>query len=134
MECNTTSRLSLRMEITNKTRTLLLLAMLFFTSAIAIAQSPKFEVEQQDAIDLLKTLARSLKSEPDKIAAGKIQGRIADQLWTFDEPFARETFRWAFEAVTQRIPDTLPKEKQSSYVARQASALKDVLRQFGTHD
>ena len=122
------------MRIATKTQVFLLLPLLFLTSGIAMAQTPKSDVEQQDAIELLKTLARSLKGEPDKIGAGKVQARIADQLWTFDEPFARETFRWAFEAVTQPIPDTVPKEKQSSYIARQASALKEVLKQFGTHD
>jgi hypothetical protein len=122
------------MEIAIKTRIFLLLAALFLTSGFAVAQGPKFDVAQQDAIDLLKTLARSLKSEPDKLAAAKVQARIADQLWTFDEPFARETFRWALEAVTQPVADTIPKEKQSSYIARQASALKEVLRQLGTHD
>ncbi len=122
------------MAIVIKTRILLLLLALFLPSGIALAQDPNVAVEQQDAIDLLKTLARSLKSEPDKIAAGRVQARIADQLWTFDEPFAREAFRWAFAAVTQPVDDTLPKEKQSSYIARQASALKDVLRRFGTHD
>jgi hypothetical protein len=91
-------------------------------------------VEHQDAIDLLKTTARNLKSEPDKLAAARLQARIADELWTFDEPFAREVFRWALEGITQPVPDNLPKDKQASYVNRQASALKETLRRFGIHD
>ena len=91
-------------------------------------------VDQQDAIDLLKTTARSLKSESDKIAAGKLQARIADTLWTFDEPFARETFRSAFESISQAVADDLPKEKQAGFIKRQATAVKEVLQRFGTHD
>lgn len=94
----------------------------------------ELSVDQQDALDLLKTLARSLKSEADKLAAATLQARIADELWAFDEPFAREIFRWAFEAVSQPVPAELPKEKQSSYVSRQAAALKEVLRRFGARD
>ena len=67
----------------------------------------------------LKTLARNLKSEPDKLAAGRLQARIADELWTFDEPFAREVFRSAFDTVSQAVADDLPKE-QAGYVNRQA--------------
>ena len=111
-------------------RIFLLLSVLLFTSGITMAQA----VEHQDAIDLLKTTARNLKSDPDKLGAGRLQARIADELWTFDEPFAREVFRWAFEAASQPVPDSLPKEKQPSYISRQASALKEILRRFGTHD
>ena len=49
-----------------------------------------FSPDQQDAIDLLRTLARSLKTESDKPAAAKLQARIADGLWQFDESFARD--------------------------------------------
>ena len=75
------------------------------------AQSPTLSVDQQDALDSLKTLARNPKSEPDKLAAGRLQARIADELWTFDEPFAREVFRSAFDTVSQPVADDLPKEK-----------------------
>ena len=122
------------MEIRIKTRIFLVLSVLFLMSGIGLAQSPRFDVERQDAFDLLKSLARSLKSEPDKFAAARLQARIADELWTFDESFAREAFRWAFEAVLQPIAENLPKEKRSDYVSRQASALKETLRRFGTHD
>lgn len=108
--------------------------MLLLTSGMAMAQSPELSVEQQDAVDLLKTLARNLKSEPDKIGAGKLQARIADQLWTFDEPFARQTFRWAFDGITQTVVNDLPKDKQASFIKRQAMAVKDVLNRLGVHD
>ncbi len=91
-------------------------------------------VDQQDAIDLLKTTARSLKSESDKIVAGRLQARIADTLWTFDEPFARETFRSAFDSISQAVADDLPKEKQAGFIKRQATAAKEVLQRFGAHD
>ena len=118
------------METRIKTRILLLLSVLLFSSCVAVAQA----VNQQDAIDLLKTTARSLKSETDKIAAGKLQARIADTLWTFDEPFARETFRSAFDSISQAIADDLPKEKQTGFIKRQAAAVKEVLQRFGTRD
>ena len=114
----------------NKTRIFLLLSVLLFSSSVAMSQA----VDQQDAINLLKTTARSLKSESDKIAAGKLQARIADTLWTFDEPFARETFRSAFESISQAVADDLPKEKQAGFIKRQATAVKEVLQRFGTHD
>lgn len=113
-----------------KTRILVLLSVLVFTSSVAMSQA----VDQQDAIDLLKTTARSLKSESDKITAGKLQARIADTLWTFDEPFARETFRSAFDSISQAVADDLPKEKQAAFLKRQAAAVKEVLQRFGTHD
>jgi len=96
--------------------------------------SSEFSVEQQDALDLLRTLAQSLRNESDKLAAGKLQARIADQLWRFDEPFAREAFRWAFEAVSQSIPGEIPDSKRPVYLVRQGSAVNEVLRLFGAHD
>ncbi|HEX3186433.1 MAG TPA: hypothetical protein VHQ94_16670 [Pyrinomonadaceae bacterium] len=122
------------METRTKTRIFLLLSVQFLAVCVAVAQSPNLDVNRQDALDLLKSLARSLKSEPDKLGAARLQARIADELWTFDEPFAREAFRWSFEAVLQPMPDNLPKEKRSEYVNRQASTLKEALRRFGTHD
>lgn len=113
-----------------KTRILLLLSVLVFTSSVAMAQA----VDQQDAIGLLKTTARSLKSESDKIVAGRLQARIADTLWTFDEPFARETFRSAFDSISHAVAEDLPKEKQAGFIKRQATAVKEVLHRFGTHD
>jgi hypothetical protein len=90
--------------------------------------------EHQDAIDLLRTLAQNLKTESDKLSAAKLQARIADELWSFDEPFARDTFRWAFEAATKPVPEELSESKQSAYIVRQAEALNDVLSKFGAHD
>jgi hypothetical protein len=104
----------------------------------SLATAPEFpavlSVDQQNALDLLKTLARDLKKEPDKLTAAKLQARIADELWLFDETFARESFRWSFEAAAQPFRDDLPKEKQPAYVTRQASAVKEVLKRFGAHD
>ena len=134
----------LAMNHTSRARVFLLLPALLIVSSIAMAQRAKpvapnapqneLSIEQQDALDLLKTTARNLKSETDKLAAGRLQARIADELWPFDEPFAREVFRWAFDAVSQLPPDDLAKEKQSNYISRQASAVKEALRRFGTHD
>lgn len=122
------------MKSTLRARVVLLLPAILFLSSVTIAQTPAFSVDQQNALDSLKTLARDLKSEPDKLAAGRLQARIADELWTLDEPFAREVFRSAFDTVSQPVADDLPKEKQASYVNRQALALKEVLRRFGAHD
>ena len=122
------------MKPTFSSRLLLLVLTAVLMSPLTRAQSTTRAIEQQDALNLLKTLARSLKSEPDKPAAGRLQARIADELWAFDEPFARETFRWAFDAVVQPVPDDLPKEKQPGYISRQASALRETLRRFGAHD
>lgn len=118
------------METQIRTRIFLLLSVLVITSSVVMAQA----VENQDAIDLLKTTARNLKSETDKLAAARLQARIADELWTFDEAFAREAFRWALAGVTEPVPENLPKDKQANYINRQASALKETLRRFGIHD
>ena len=91
-------------------------------------------VEQQDALDLLRTLAQNLKSEPDKLSAGRLQARIADELWTYDERFAKDVFRWAFDAVSQPMPEGLSETRLSDYVVRQASAVNEVLRRLGAHD
>lgn len=122
------------MNLSLRNRVFSLLAAILLASSVTIAQDVKSEVDQQDAVDLLKTLARDLKREPDKLAAGRLQARIAHELWAFDEPVAREVFRWAFDAVSQPAAGDLPQEKQSGYISRQASALKEVLRQFGAHD
>lgn len=122
------------MGVKIKTRVFLLSSVLLLTPCFAMAQDAKVDVNQQDAVDLLKSLARSLKSEQDKVGAGIIQARIANELWAFDEPFARETFRWAFDGISQSTAADLPKEKQATFIKRQATALKDVLRLFGLHD
>ena len=96
--------------------------------------SASVSTEQQDAIDLLRALAQNLKTESDKLSAAKLQARIADELWLFDESFARDSFRWAFEAASQPVPEALPETKQSAYIARQGQVLNDVLTKFGAHD
>src|SRR5215204_6208354 len=118
--------------------------LLFWTSAVKAQRAPApatkpdaslhLSVDQVDALDLLKGLARELKSETDKITAASLQARIADELWTYDEPFARENFRWAFDAASQPVPDSIPAAGRSAYVAKQAIAVKEVLRRFGVHD
>src|SRR5688500_219310 len=130
MECNITNNLFSPMGTQIKTRIVLLLSVLVFTPSVAMSQA----VDQQDAIDLLKTTARSLKSEPDKIVAGKLQARIADTLWTFDEPFARETFRSAFESISQAVADDLPKAKQAGFIKRQATAVKEGFQRISQHN
>ena len=115
-------------------QTLMLVLVVAGLPAAVRAQQTELSVDQQNAVDLLKTLARDLRKESDKLTAAKLQARIADELWLFDEPFARESFRWSFEAAAQPLPDDIPKEKQPAYVAKQASAVKEVLRRFGAHD
>jgi len=91
-------------------------------------------VNQQDALELLKTLARNLKSEPDKLAAAVLQAQIADVLWQFDEAFARDVFRWSFEAVSRPVSGELDESGRRAYTARQASSIRRVLTHIGTHD
>jgi hypothetical protein len=99
-----------------------------------LTDPPVRSIEQQDALDLLRTLAQNLKSEPDKLSAGRLQARIAGELWVHDELFARNVFRWAFDAVSQPMPDGLSETRRSDYVVRQASAVNEVLRRLGAHD
>src|SRR5215216_3389255 len=101
---------------------------------VKLTDPPLRSIEQQDALDLLRTLAQNLKSEPDKLSAGRLQARIAGELWVHDELFARDVFRWAFDAVLQPMPDGLSEIKRSDYVVRQASAVNEVLRRLGAHD
>src|SRR5688500_19082308 len=69
MEWNITTFLPVGTRI--KTRILPLLSVLLFTSCFVMGQSPKSDVEQQDALELIKATARTLKSETDKIAAAR---------------------------------------------------------------
>ena len=94
----------------------------------------RLSVNQQDALDLLKTLARNLKTEPDKLAAAVLQAQIAGVLWQFDEGFARDVFRWSFEAVSRPVPGELGESARAAYTARQASSIRQVLTRIGTHD
>jgi hypothetical protein len=113
-------------------------------SAAAAAQSKKTDfknadidrlsVNQQDALELLKTLARSLKSEPDKLTAATLQAQIADVLWRFDEAFASEVFCWSFDAASRPAADDLAESARSAYIARQATIIRQVLARLGTHD
>jgi hypothetical protein len=91
-------------------------------------------VNQQDALELLKTVARNLKSEPDKLAAATLQAQIADVLWQFDEAFARDVFRSSFETVSRPAPVELSEPDRAAYTARQASSIRQVLTRIGTHD
>lgn len=94
----------------------------------------KLSIEQQDALDLMKTQAQDIRSEPDKPAVSAVQARIADILWQFDEPFARELFVWAFEAALQPPPEAILKSKRPAYIARQAASIREVLHRLGRHD
>ncbi|HKG47602.1 MAG TPA: hypothetical protein VKB02_12785 [Pyrinomonadaceae bacterium] len=90
--------------------------------------------DQQDALDLLKTLAQQLKSEPDKLAAASLQARIADVLWQHDDSFAKEVFRWAFDAARKPLSEDVSKTARAAYLARQASSIREVLSRLGAHD
>ena len=67
--------------------------LLLFSSLTLAQKNPRLaevnplSVNQQDALELLKTLARSLKTEPDKLTAAVLQAQIADVLWSFDKGF-----------------------------------------------
>lgn len=122
----------------------LMIASFLLTSAVA-AQSKKgslknpaelsrLSLNQQDAFELLKTVARNLKSESDKLAAAMLQAQIADVLWQFDESFAREVFRWSFEAANRPAPGELGESARAAYTARQASSIRQVLTRIGRHD
>ena len=126
-------------------KSLLVLMMSLLVSSMAAAQLKKvsvknvaepnrLSVDQQDAFELLKTLATSLKSEPDKLTAATLQAQIADVLWQFDIAFAKEVFRWSFEAASRSVPDELNESARAAYLARQASSIRQVLTRIGTHD
>ena len=119
-----------------------LVASILFFSSLALAQQrdlagpsgPTVNVHRQDALDLMKTLAQDLKTQSDKPSAAALQARLADVLWKFDEGFAREVFRWAFEAARKLPPEELPKTDRATYAARQAAGIREVLTRLGTHD
>lgn len=90
--------------------------------------------DQQDALDLMKSLARELKSESDTLTAAALQARLADGLWQYDEYFAREVFGWAFDAARKLPSDNLPKTERATYATRQAASIRDVLTRLGAHD
>lgn len=94
----------------------------------------QLSINQQDALELLKTLIQELKNEPDKLTAATQQARIAEVLWRFDEPFAREAFRRAFETVSKPPAGELAQAERAAYIARQAASIREVLTRFGTHD
>jgi hypothetical protein len=94
----------------------------------------KISAEQQEALEMLRDLAWNLKREFDKLAAANLQARIADLLWKFDEPFARDVFRWSFDAARQPAPEDFSKANRSAYVARQAATIKDILSRLSVHD
>lgn len=121
----------------------LVLALLFISPAIAqrknaatktVPGSNPLSIHQQDALDLLKTLAQELKSEADKPAAASLQARIADVLWPYDDLFAKEAFRWALEAAKKPPSEDLTTAARTTYIARQANSLREVLSRLGSHD
>jgi len=122
----------------------LFVSVLFFSSfAVAQQKDPAGpsdptvngpSVYRQDALDLMRTLAQDLKTQSDKPSAAALQARLADVLWKFDEVFAREVFRWAFEAARKVPPEELSKTDRATYAARQASGIREVLSRLGTHD
>ncbi len=122
---------------------LLVLSLLFISPAIAqrknatnktVPGSNPLSLHQQDALDVLKTLAQELKSEADKPAVASLQARIADVLWQYDDLFAKEAFRWALEAAKKPPLEDLPKAARTTYIARQANSLREVLSRLGSHD
>lgn len=126
-------------------KVLSVLTMSLLVSSMAAAQVKKgrvkngadlnrLSVDQQDALELLKTLARNLKSEPDKLSAAILQAQIADVLWQFDLAFAKAAFRWSFEAASRPAPDELNESARAVYLTRQASSIREVLTHIGTHD
>ena len=122
-----------------------LVASVLLLSPLAVAQrkdSPvrngagvvQLSAHQQDALDLMKTLAQNLKSEPDKLTAATQQARIADVLWTFDELFAREALRWAFDAASKLPSQDMAQPERARYIVRQAASIKEILTRLGKHD
>ena len=118
-----------------------LVAFVACVSASAVAQQSKtrpqvrqLSVEQQDALDLMKSLTQDLKSEADNLPAAVLQAKLADVLWEFDDGFAREVFRWAFEAARKPPSEKLSKSEAVGYVARQAATSREVLTLTGKHD
>jgi hypothetical protein len=118
--------------------------MLVFATCAAAQQQPphsktrpqvrQLSVEQQDALDLMKSLAQDLKSESDNLPAAVLQAKLADVLWEFDDGFAREVFRWAFEAARKPPSEKLSKSEAVGYIARQAATIREVLTLTGKHD
>ena len=122
-----------------------LVAVVLLLSASAVAQQKnpagrnhpevrQLSVDQQDALELMKTLAQDLKSESDNLSAAVLQAKLADVLWEFDDRFAREAFRWAFEAARKSPSEKLSKAEGVGYVARQAATIREVLTLTGKHD
>ena len=125
-----------RILFTKSFPALIATALLFSMSALAQekdlssrrppAETP-LSVDQQDAVDLMKTLAQDLKTESDNLSAAVLQARLADGLWKVDEGFARAIFRWAFEAARKPASEKLSKAEIARYVVRQAAGIREVL-------
>lgn len=123
---------------------LFMLMITLIVSSTAAAQTKKgvkniealdsLSVDQQDALELLKSLATNLKSEPDKLTAATLQAQIADVLWQFDMSFAKEVFQWSFEAASRPVPGEMNESARAIYLARQASSIRQVLTRIGAHD
>lgn len=123
-------------------RFLSLLIAFLLTSPFVVAQrknvtsnkDAELSLHQQDALDLMTTLARELKTEPDKLTAAALQARLADVVWNYDASFAKEVFSWAFDAARTPPSDDISKAERTTYAVRQASSIKEVLTRLGTHD
>ncbi|HEX8070158.1 MAG TPA: hypothetical protein VF546_09425 [Pyrinomonadaceae bacterium] len=90
----------------------------------------------EDALRLLPQLANELRSEDDTAAAARLQAQAADLLWKFDEPAARAIFREAYDALLRALDEggRAAGAEAGVKARRQAAALMEVLRRFGTHD
>src|SRR5688572_29256660 len=111
---------------------LLLSAMVVAQKSPTTADLNELTPNQQDALELLKTVARSLKTEPDILTGAVLQAQIADVLWRFERSFARDVFSWSFEAASKPAPDNLSEPARMAYVTRQASSIRQVLTRIGT--
>lgn len=103
------------------------------------AKEARLSIEQEQALALIRQLARELKSEAEKPSAALIQAQAADVLWKFDESEARSLFRFAFDSANQPIPETSTIEKDEKarhlkLLQQQVTAVRNILTLFGKHD
>jgi hypothetical protein len=92
---------------------------------------------KDEVISRLVSSANELKSESDKPTAAVLQSEIADVLWGFDEPTARSIFRLAFDTARKPPDDDSSldeKAKSASQARRRASAIRTVLKRYGSRD
>lgn len=77
----------------------------------------KLTPEQQRALWLLDGLLDDAKKLDDEQARVKTQARIADILWDYDEPRARQIFEHAFHDIDTIKPDAPPSREPSASMA-----------------